>query len=530
MAKFLDMPPALEPARWRFRTLIGSIGIFLALGCVVIVEHETARTPARPRTEANQRPDTGDEDTPSTKAVNFLVKLTPEVFAGEPDHDAAARRGLSESLPMFKPADIKPVVPLSVRSTVAFHTDSRYSAFRLLAPVYLLTLPSDRESDPEKILSLIESLTFVEYAEISRPIILLPNEEEPARAQRSGSTETTPTPSPTPTPAATPAYTPCPAQDPLFNVQWYLTDSLDRDIDAPEAWCLLPSDPKPVIVAIIDTGIMLTHSDLKNKLWRNEAECNGVPGADDDCNGFVDDCHGWNWLGNDPDVSDAAGHGTQCAGVIGAAHDAVGIAGVAPNSRLMALKFTNGVVGEPEISKASLAIAYATAQGAQVINMSWVYPSNSPTLKMVLNQSSNFAVLVAGAGNYNETYPLYPAAYPFVIGVGATWKGDYGVEVIWTKCSTFNSEIYAPGAGIITPSAYTCNGVNYCAITGTSMSSPVVAGIAALLIAQKANEVPPWNFEQFRNRILQAGEAQVSPQDIPSTHGLRISAVRALEP
>ncbi|MCZ7526449.1 MAG: S8 family serine peptidase [Acidimicrobiia bacterium] len=172
--------------------------------------------------------------------------------------------------------------------------------------------------------------------------------------------------------------------DPLFPSLWGLENTganpgapapvvADADVDASEAWPRARGAGS--VVAVVDNGVDLDHPDLAPNLWRNPGEVCGN-GVDDDGNGYADDCHGWDFLQEDPRTDDGAdySHGTHVAGTIAAvAGNGLGVAGVAPEARIMALKVGDGRTFQ--LSTAVRALDYAVANGATVVNASWgTYP------------------------------------------------------------------------------------------------------------------------------------------------------------
>lgn len=245
-----------------------------------------------------------------------------------------------------------------------------------------------------------------------------------------------------------------------------------------------------VVVAVIDTGVDYNHQDLAANIWVNTKEIPGN-GKDDDKNGYVDDVRGWDFVnaGNsscnfdedcqkeDNDPKDVNGHGTHVAGIIAAVgNNSIGTSGIAPEAKIMALKagFSTGSSAFLQTADIIQAINYAIDNGADVINMSFAgYGLN--VLSNLLNQANAKGIVcVAAAGNNSSNTPIYPAAIPSVISVGATADGvskssfsNYGTWV----------DITAPGSWILS----TIPGNAYDHKSGTSMSSPIVAGVAALL-------------------------------------------------
>ena len=280
--------------------------------------------------------------------------------------------------------------------------------------------------------------------------------------------------------------------DSLFSLQWGL-----ESIRMPELWQVpLKSGAKRPVIAIIDSGIDTEHPDLKANLWVNEAELNGLPGVDDDGNGFIDDIQGWNFYDDDNDVSDCDSHGTECAGIAAAVADnGIGIAGTNPDALIMPLRVAwvedNRTVATNDDIIA--AIDYAIAMGADVISLSM--GKSSKTGYEYLEQACKQIIIVAAAGN--EEQPInsgsavcYPAAYSGVIGVEAS--DEAGGRPSWSNydddgpwISTFESgenyEVRAPGDEIVT----TAPGGEYVTSRGTSMATPFVAGLVSRLISVK---------------------------------------------
>ena len=207
---------------------------------------------------------------------------------------------------------------------------------------------------------------------------------------------------------------------------------MDADIDAPEAWDIITDSN--VIVAVIDTGVDYTHPDSAANMWINAAEIPGN-GIDDDGNGYIDDIYGYDFSGYTPDDQDSNpmdedGHGTHCAGIIGAVgNNNRGVTGVCWNVQIMALKIMPPYSGglDAFVSNAVEAIGYAAANNAKVINASWsIYNNYSQALKDSIDDAGDAGVLfIAAAGNEgydNDITPSYPASYDCdnIISVMAT--------------------------------------------------------------------------------------------------------------
>ncbi len=279
------------------------------------------------------------------------------------------------------------------------------------------------------------------------------------------------------------------SNDPLVGQQWGLTK-----INAASAWNVVTGTPATVI-AVIDSGIDLEHPDLASRLWVNPGEIAGN-GIDDDNNGFVDDVHGWNFVGKSADVADDNGHGTQVAGVAAAAgNNGTGIAGVCWDCRIMVVKAMqpNGAANYSDIAAA---VNYAMSKGARVVNLSLGGYADSTALRTAIQAAVGSAVVVAGAGNDATSSRFYPAAYANVLGVAATNGSD--AKAGFSNYGDWVS-LAAPGEVITT----TFLGSAYGPGSGTSVAAPFVAGLAGLIRSQRED----WSAALVRQQLLQTAKA-----------------------
>jgi len=298
--------------------------------------------------------------------------------------------------------------------------------------------------------------------------------------------------------------------DPLFNNvaggnQWGLSNTggwpggvPGADISALEGWSRIRS-AQPVTVAVIDTGVQIDHPDLAGRIWVNPGEIPGN-GLDDDGNGLVDDVNGWDFDAGDASLhDDAAGdrHGTHVAGVIAARRgNGVGIAGVADNARIMPLKFISASGTGWNVDAVS-AIQYAVAKGARVINASFGGPSYDQVLCDAISWANAQGVLVVvAAGNSGanlDSAGAWPAKCPAPDLVTVTSFGHTGALSPFSNRSATHVDLAAPGEVTIS----TVPG-GYAYMSGTSMATPHVAGVAATVLGQSPLLTPA----QVRQTLL----------------------------
>lgn len=305
--------------------------------------------------------------------------------------------------------------------------------------------------------------------------------------------------------------------DPEFYKQWYLSNQghnepvrVDRmsplqgkvgcDISAPSAW-EVSKGSKDIVIAVVDTGVDYNHPELKDNIWTNLAELNGQEGVDDDGNGFIDDIHGYDFANNDGDPMDDNGHGTHCAGVIGASHNGDKIMGVLADVTIIPVKILDKK-GYADTATSIKGVDYALKTPATVINCSWGGSDNSEILKeLIAKAGERGVILVAAAGNSrgrnNDIDPTFPASYKLdnVISVGA-----HNAQAYFSNFSTRGPKsihIAAPGTNIIS----TWPNGKYKVASGTSMASPITA--AAIALAQYVH--PELGPKELRQKMMDTG-------------------------
>jgi len=305
--------------------------------------------------------------------------------------------------------------------------------------------------------------------------------------------------------------------DAYFNQSWH-----HPVVNTPEAWDI-QTGSDTVVIAIIDTGVDTDHPDLTANLWNNPGEIAGNL-IDDDSNGKIDDIYGWDFTQNDADVNhewnwhpyNAEDHGTHCAGIAsGVTNNLIGIAGASQHSKIMTCKIF------PYLSDAAAAnaITYAADNGAHIISNSWGGGGSSNTIQSAILYARNVqgAVVLFAAGNDGSSTPHYPGANDGVVCVGASNSSDGRASF-----SNYGSwvDMCSPGTGIwscVDP-ANPAHNNQYDAWDGTSMATPLAAGIAALIKSQ----FPTMGVDALEARLLDGddvGNLQM---------GYRVNALKAL--
>jgi subtilisin family serine protease len=318
--------------------------------------------------------------------------------------------------------------------------------------------------------------------------------------------------------------------DPMFNEQWALNNEgqeggkANADVAALIAWAKTQGS-EDIVVAVLDSGVDYTHPDLISNMWLRP---DNVPQYSDDELGAFNDLHGFNATDNYKDPMDDNGHGTHCAGIIGAeGNNEEGISGVNWKVEIMPLKFL-GRGGFGTTKDAIEAINYAIDRkragvNVRVINASWGSTMYSKALEDTIRAAGEEGILfVAAAGNNstdNDKRPHYPSNYdlPNVISVAALDRNDqmasfsnFGVKTV---------HIAAPGKDIVST---WLNG-QYREASGTSMATPYVAGVAGLILSNE----PDLTVDKLRERVLKSVD-KLDVLDGKVETGGRINAGKAL--
>lgn len=299
--------------------------------------------------------------------------------------------------------------------------------------------------------------------------------------------------------------------DPMLADQWHYDNNthfgdVGHDIDLFEAW-KTTSGSNDIIVAVVDQGVDAYHEDLKDNMWRNEAEIHGEEGVDDDGNGYIDDFHGWNFVMQGVVV--AGDHGTHVAGTVGAVgNNGIGVAGVAGGDGSgNGVKLISCQVFDSRSRNGANfaeAIVYGADHGAVISQNSWGYnqsdyyePEVLDAIRYFIEEAGQYegspmkgGILFFAAGNEGIEANRYPGAFEEVVAVSA--MGPEGLPSVYTNYGEW-VDIAAPGGdsfsygenfGILS----TITGDNYGYMDGTSMACPHVSGVAALVISKFGGE------------------------------------------
>jgi subtilisin family serine protease len=295
--------------------------------------------------------------------------------------------------------------------------------------------------------------------------------------------------------------------EPMYDLQWGL-----NAIKLPQLWAMDKVETERPVIAILDTGVDITHPDLTDNIWTNSHEAHGSDYEDDDNNGYVDDVHGWDFVAGTPIINngmDRNGHGTHCAGIAAAVgNNGIGITGANPDAYILPIKVM-GDDGTGDVATICRGIDYAVACKAHVLSMSFGGGCSAAEYQALTKALTNFAVLCGAAGNdgysiYSKYNPVFPGAYDIVLGVMASdangqlasfsnydpdgpffsrYNMDkaFSIDVTWNDERMWNYDLMAPGVDIM--SSYLNGG--YKSLNGTSMATPMVAGAISRILQVK---------------------------------------------
>jgi subtilisin family serine protease len=247
--------------------------------------------------------------------------------------------------------------------------------------------------------------------------------------------------------------------DPYFERLWGM-----RAIHAPRGWDITVGN-KAVIVGVIDSGVDITHPDIRDNIWAKPNETQG-----------------WNFVTNSDDVTDFTGHGTHIAGTVGAVgNNHIGVAGVCWQVGIAPMKIGDAAF---DLAAAVASIDYARVHDIPILNISWGGRYDSPILKYVIGQYNGLLVVSAGnSGMDIDNYPEYPASYDFDNIITVAASDPDGKLASYSNYGTKHADIAAPGTDI-----YSLDPMGgYSNAWGTSMAAPHVAGAAALLKSYNPN-------------------------------------------
>jgi len=370
-------------------------------------------------------------------------------------------------------------------------------------------------ANPEAVAAEYRALPEVEYAEVNSEISLIEPGDDASSEETYYSSDDGEHQHP---------------QDPRFEEQWALDNhgqaggKQGADIGAVRAWSVTTGDDD-VVVAVIDTGVDYTHSDLANNIWIRPVT---IPPYIDRRVGIIQDLHGYNALANNADPMDENGHGTHCAGIIGAeGSNNLGIAGVNWKVRIMPLKFMNAG-GFGNTKDAIECINYVIDRrnkgvNVRVISASWGSTVKSRALEDIIRKAYDAGILfVAASGNAStntDRTPHYPSSYNLknVISVAAL---DRNAQLAsFSNYGPNSVHIAAPGKEILS----TWLNDDYEVHSGTSMATPMVAGVAALVLSKQ----PKLSVEALRQKLFDSVDKLDSLKGKVVTGG-RINAAKAV--
>ena len=436
------------------------------------------------------------------------VKLQPEVaqkVAKAPRLRTASGKvssgveSLDHALNLISGVNIKPMLP----------PNPKFAAQRAkygLDQWYVVTF--DERLAPESVMADLKEVAGITTAEVVKPMSLIEGDGAFRVAKQVSAR------------AASGNY---PFNDPRLPDQWHYKNFGDKgqrvagaDINLFDAW-EITTGKNNVVVAIIDGGIDYTHEDLAGAMLINEAELNGEDGVDDDDNGYVDDIYGYNFCTNSPEVYPHQ-HGTHVAGTVAAVNNnGIGVAGVAggdgtegSGAKIFSCQVFDSRQGAGDGNFAE-AIVYACERGATIAQCSWGWSDPGYCEQAVLDaidyftetaRSNNMTggLMIFAAGNNGETGDYYPACYDKVLSVAAMTSdlapASYSNYGAWVDVMAPGGLMdYSEADGVLSTLPNNQYGYN----EGTSMATPHVSGIAALVLSQYGS--PTFTNEALRTQL-----------------------------
>jgi subtilisin family serine protease len=440
--------------------------------------------------------------------ADFELKLREETVAAVADEDKVGETesGKAEVLVRFRPS----TSIVRIKALAFGHNDRLEDKYESVSG--LVAIEDEDGLDAETVASEYSSLPDVEYAE---PVfqVQVPGLELQAEPGLLGDSKHKH------------------PNDPMFANQWSLENTgqdggkSGADIGVSRAWFKTTGSSK-VVVAVLDSGVDYTHFDLMNNIWLRPADI--APYVDNELGEF-NDLHGFNATDRWTDPMDDNGHGTHCAGIIGAEGDnGKGIAGINWNVEIMPLKFLSST-GSGSTKDAIEAINYVIDRknkgvNVRIISASWGSTQKSRALRDAIKKAGDEGILfVAAAGNNgddSDKRPHYPAGYydlPNVVSVAALDRNDQLAS--FSNYGAKSVQIAAPGKEILST---WLNGEFYVA-SGTSMATPEVAGVAALILSTN----PKMSVKELRDRLFNSVDKLDSLKGKVATGG-RINAAKAV--
>ena len=301
--------------------------------------------------------------------------------------------------------------------------------------------------------------------------------------------------------------------DSRFNEQWNLLNDGQAicgqtgiegvDINVLPAWDIATGG-ETVVVGILDSGVDTEHLDLRENIYINENE---VPGdmIDNDGNGYIDDVNGWNFYDNNANVFTGAefdSHGTHVAGIVAAVANESGIRGVASNVKILPLKFINGNSGTTE--DAINAIEYASRMGVKIINASFGSTQYNPALEQAMNESGILFVTAAGnTGVDCSNVSIYPACFEILNSISVAATDNRGNLASFSSYGS-SIDVACPGVNILS----TLPNNQYGLLSGTSMATPQMTGIAALIMGQNPELTSEEIIARIKNNVVKSSKLE----------------------